>query len=619
MSEAATQELGGGFSDHGVATPISNHRGTVATADGDGRNVVLLWLFDHRGCYALLLIDAETGKSEEFPVPFDPGRDCPFASILSSRNRFYTHFNNHFVEFDPEKRAFTFCSETAPQMAMGMTEDDNGVIWSATYPNSGVVSYNPEPGDFRDYGHLYNQNWLQYQRSVAADDTGWIYFAVGNTSSQIIALEPDSGEATPLLSDEERVQGSAVVYRDMNGKVYGQAIGSGEADWYELYKGKSRNIGKHEEQNEKPIITSNQGLFHTKFPDGKMLKICDLVDRVISVEDPETGKVIKNQFDYTSDGAHLMGLAASPDDTICSGTAFPMRFFSYDPKEDEWTNRESYGQWNTVARQGDRFFIGGYMGGFLLEWDPSRPWVKTEKNNPESNPLYLTECEPDINRPHDLLAHPDGKTLVLAGTPGYGYTGGGLLFWDRETRTRTLLEHTEILTEHSTMSLVALPEGKMLGGSTTGPGTGGEQKAEQAELYIMDMATKHLDWHQAVLPGAQSYTDMCSGPNGLIFGIADNGIFFVFDPSERKLIHKEHQEDTHGLVNYQQGPRFLLTGPGGTIYVLFKKGIASIDPETFAITMLVESPVPIGPGGDIHDGRVYFSSGSHLYSYKLPE
>ncbi len=36
-----------------------------------------------------------------------------------------------------------------------------------------------------------------------------------------------------------------------------------------------------------------------------------------------------------------------------------MRFFSYHPKTDEWINRESYGQWNTVVRQGDRFFIGG--------------------------------------------------------------------------------------------------------------------------------------------------------------------------------------------------------------------------------------------------------------------
>ena len=80
---AATEDLGNGFLHHGVATPVSNHRGTVATVDGEGRNVVLVWLFDHRGGYALLMIDAETGDSEQIPMPFTTG-DCPFSSVLDS-------------------------------------------------------------------------------------------------------------------------------------------------------------------------------------------------------------------------------------------------------------------------------------------------------------------------------------------------------------------------------------------------------------------------------------------------------------------------------------------------------------------------------------------------------
>src|SRR5690606_39571984 len=76
-----SQDLGDGFVDHGVASPISNHRGTVATVDGDGRNVVLVWLFDHRGGYALLMIDAETGESEEVTMP----RSEEHTSDLQSR------------------------------------------------------------------------------------------------------------------------------------------------------------------------------------------------------------------------------------------------------------------------------------------------------------------------------------------------------------------------------------------------------------------------------------------------------------------------------------------------------------------------------------------------------
>jgi len=50
---------------------------------------------------------------------------------------------------------------------------------------------------------------------------------------------------------------------------------------------------------------------------------------------------------------------------------------------------------------------------------------------------------------------------------------------------------------------------------------------------------------------------------------------------------------------------------------LFNKGIGQIEPGTFNIKLLAESPVPVGPGGDYHKGRIYFASGSHLYSYKL--
>ena len=612
-AHAETEDLGNGFLHHGVATPVSNHRGTVATVDGNGRDVVLVWLFDHRGGYALLMIDAETGASEEFAMPFDPGGDCPYSSVLSSGNKFYTHFNSHFVEFDPVKRAFTFEHETAPQMTMGMTEDDDGVIWSVTYPNSGVVSFNPETREFKDYGHVYAQNWKQYQRYVAADDKGWIYFAIGSTASQIIAFNPETAVAIPIVPEEERIKGTAMVYRDMDGKVYGQ---NGD-QWYVLYEGQAEKIDAPASRNKKPIITDSQSLFYTQFPDGKVLKSCDLINRTMTVENPATGETKNLTFDYTSEGAHIMGVAAASDGTICGGTAFPMRFFSYNPETDEWVNRASYGQWNTVARQGDRFFVGGYGGGFLLEWDPAREWVATEKGNEASNPRFLTQCTPTIHRPHDLLAHPDGKTLVLAGTPGYGYTGGGLLFWDRETKSQALIEHTDILPDQSTLSLVALPEGKLLGGATTSAGTGGEQLVGEAELYIMDMETKEVLWHEAVFPGVQGYTDLCLASKGLVYGVADQKRFFIFDPEARLVVFDRDLEAEFGLTTSQQGPRVFVTDPDGVVYLLFKKGVARIDAETHAITMLAESPVEIGPGGDFHNGRIYFGSGSHLYSYQV--
>lgn len=638
VGDSSAGESGSRFIDHGVAVPMSFSRGTVATVDRDGRNIVLVWLADHRGCYALLKIDAATGESTQYAVPFPPGGDSPYASILSSRNRYYTHFNSYFVEFDVLKMAFTFYRQTTPQMAMSMTEDDQGVIWSATYPQSGVVSFDPATGEFKDFGQVYKQNWAQYPRFIAADDKGWLYFAIGNTASQIIAFDPMKSEIRPMLSEQERRTGMAYLYRDMDGRVYGKALQEAKTGWYEFYQGKGRKIGTHNVSVTKPFASGAQGFIHRPFPDGKKIVTCDLAERVLVIEDAPAissdeariqealqehirgskavpgGARKELHFTYTTQGSYIMSVAAAPDGTICGGTTFPMYFFSYNPKTDTWLNRPSYGQWNAIYRQDASIFVGGYTNGVLLEWEPSKEWVPTEKNGPGSNPRYLSEGYPAIDRPGKVIAYPDSETVVLAGTPAYGATGGGLLFWNRKTRTSQLVPHDDIIPDHSTKSLLALPLRNLLGGTTTAAGTGGAKKAIEAELYVMNLDTKKILWHRAVLPGIQEYSDLCAASSNLVYGIADRKVFFVFDTAARKVVHQSDLAK-YGTIPNQQGPRIFLTDSDQKIYILFTKGIARIEPETHAITWLADSPVSITSGGDSVSGRIYFGSGSHLYSF----
>lgn len=103
--------------------------------------------------------------------------------------------------------------------------------------------------------------------------------------------------------------------------------------------------------------------------------------------------------------------------------------------------------------------------------------------------------------------------------PDYGHTGGGLLFYDRETEAADLLTHEDLIPWHFTMSLVALPCGKLLGG--TGP---------------------------------------------------------------------------------PRGPRIFVQVPDGRILVLFRSGIAQLDPETYEVTMVAEAPHSLGNGGAYVDG-----------------
>ncbi len=179
----------------------------------------------------------------------------------------------------------------------------------------------------------------------------------------------------------------------------------------------------------------------------------------------------------------------------------------------------------------------------------------------------------------------------MGGTPAYGMTGGGLLFWDRSSGQRVLLTHEQVIPQQATMSLVALPGGKLLGGTTTSPGTGGERKAKQAELYVLDEATKRIEWHAPLLPGVQDYTDLCLGPDGLVWGFADRTIFFVFDPASRKVVHQQSIAGEFAATVSHQGPRVFVRGPKEEVYALFVRAIARIEPQGWRINLLAKSPV----------------------------
>jgi hypothetical protein len=206
----------------------------------------------------------------------------------------------------------------------------------------------------------------------------------------------------------------------------------------------------------------------------------------------------------------------------------------------------------------------------------------------------------------------------MGGTPQYGATGGGLLFYDNEAKTKVLLSDSAVVINQSSMSLVPLPDGKLLGGTTTSPGTGGEKKAKEALLYIMDMASKKVEWQFAAFPGAQDYSEMRLMPGGLVYGIADKKTFFVFDPKSKQITHTKDIAAEYGPTTAEQSPRIFVNGPAGELYILFGQGaIVQVIPNNYEMKLIATAPGPIKAGGDYADGRIFFVSGSHLMSYKL--
>ena len=613
------KDLGNGFYDYGPTSNIAYQRGIVATDDGSGNNIVLCWLFDHRGGYALLFVDAKTGESQQFPAPFPVDRDAPYASILSNNNKYYTLFNGYFTEFDPSKKQFTFVQKTNPRAAMAMLEDEAGNIWAATYPRCGLIRFNPQTSTLEDFGFLYQQNWAQYPKHIATDDKGWIYIAIGTTNSQIIAFDTSSKKAIPLFNEGERQKGSAYLFKGTDGQVYGKTLNQNQFPWFRFENGRKIPLPGAANVTEAYQITGNQNLFHKKFTNGDFLKRFELSERYLVVHNHKDKKDHRVDFNYTTVGSWSMGVMAGNDHKLYGGLAFPMMLFTYDRELNRSTTQFEHSQLNALEKMGDKLYFGGYPRGDLIEYDPRKPWNSRKNAGENSNPRYVFNCSPVINRPHRVLALKDGKTVIMSGTPEYGHTGGGLLFWDRISGQGKLLKDSAVVINHSTMSLLELPRGKLLGGTTIAAGTGGEVKAKQAALYIMDVGTRKIEWQEPLVTGAREYNDLCMDENGLVYGITNTSTFFVFDAKEKRLIKTIDLLKDFGRTVYEQSPRIFVKDDKGSIYILFRNKIGLVNQRNFTIETIADSPVPLTAGGTFLDGKIFFLSESRLCSYQLSE
>lgn len=606
----------GNFRDHGVAVPRSRARGVAATVDGAGKPILLIWLADHRGTRSLLLVDAVTGTSESFPVPNTKG-DSPYAFLLSSRNRLYAHFDNQFIEFDPAARAFTCIRPSQGYTAMWLTEDAQGRVWSATYPKCMLTCWDPATQTLTDRGELNRETWPQYPRSLAVDASGWVYVGSGNVTSLLVGFDPATGEIRKLGDPADRKPGAGIVFLGRDGVVYGAPHSSGP--WQAWREGKGTPIEGRPTVAQAPIGHGSQESVIAAFPDGRRVTHIDVPGKWAEIRTPETGEVKRVRFDYESEGAHLLGVVNGPDGRLYGSSGHPLYIYAFDPKTGAF---ESFpltgenGHLNAMVTARGKLYGALYGGGILWEYDPAQPWDYAPGR--AVNPRRLADGSSVIGRPHALIAHPDGRHLVMTGTPGYGLTGGGMMIYDFDTGEANLLGAADLIPEQSTLSVIALPDGNLLCGSSDRAGTGGAVTATEAALYILDWATRKVVWREVILPGCRALNDLILGPDGLVYGLGEGARFFVFDPTARRVVHQEKM-DAYGKDAGSQAPRVLALGPDRTIYALFSAAVVRIEPGTFRHSAIARPPKRISAGIAIHDGRLYFSDGgSHICSVALP-
>ncbi|MGI5818628.1 MAG: hypothetical protein ACOX9R_11090 [Armatimonadota bacterium] len=610
---AGAQELPEGVVDHGIAAPVGMPAwgGVVAYEEADGGNTVFIKLWAG-GNTTYLFVDAETGETEQIS-PGIGGIGAYLVHHSPEHNAIYDTMGTSFIEIDLATREIRRVGEIPRGMALSFTSDDDGVIYGGIFSSATIVAYDPTSGEFTNHGAVNEEGWNQYLRPIAVDSEGWIYGGIGQAEAQVAGLNLATGETRQYISQDQRQNGQGNVWRGTDGNVYATAPGW---SWHRLSGGEATAI--EEPTAERVSVDS------LLFPDGSRLVSnmrVDVPNRVLRIREAGADEPRELSFDYDSPGLGIYSMVAGPDGKVYGATGLPLRIWQFDPETGEMQDGglgSHGGHVNQWVRQGDLLYGAVYSSGSLIEYDPSQPYDDSQIEE-STNPRHLHgggEARDLYGRPAAMLAHPDGRHVIIGGNAARVYVGGGMVIYDTVGGEETVLGRDDLIADQGINSMAALPNGDLIVGTTISAPTAGETVATDAMIYRIDWETKTLTERWTIEPRTAAVRDLIVPEDGLVYGLTSDNRLFVFDPENGEFVHEETVGD-YGPVTGGQAPRTMAIGPDGGIYVLFRDAIARIEPGTFEHREVVRPGRAISAGVTIADGRLYFASGPRLLSYDL--
>lgn len=626
------------FRDLGVPADAAESRTAAVCTNGSGEARVVIAAHGF-----VLIVRPEDGSCLQLPFPH-PCEEYPYMTFAGKDGMFYTGAGTLFMVVDPFAGRYVFAEhvgEAGELVGFSFAEDEmNGTVYFTAYPHCRLFAYRPLapecerfaslPPNIVSYGKLDDEE--KYPSYLAVDRFGWVYAGIGTEKRDIVAMHLASGERRSLVPAAERSQGVAVVHQSEDGEVYGywrdlvsadappsvghaaeQQDAAERRDWVRLAQGAKCSVSWTEVS---PSRYSGIGFarVHRRLPGEQYVVKHDLAERELWIGDRRGGEPRVIRLDYTCKGAELSPLVTGPDGHVYGTSNHPLHFYRYDLSAQRIVNYggkaiEQGGGGNICAYAVSGGLLGGavYAGGHIHLFDTSRP---VQLEGMERNPRRVAQ-HAEIFRPRSALAHSDGTHLVFGGFGAYGTAGGGLCIYDRMTGNSEVLTHEQVVPFHSTLGLAEAASGDVYGATSVETPGGAEPKESRARIYRMRWSDRTVveSWSPlAVREIHWIYID----ERERIHGLTSTSHYFVFDPHEAKLLVEED------LSTWGEPVRTgFVEGPNGTLYGVLRHAIYRIDLRACRTERLAESPTPITAGLALAGGRLFFGSGSHLWSYRL--
>lgn len=240
----------------------------------------------------------------------------------------------------------------------------------------------------------------------------------------------------------------------------------------------------------------------------------------------------------------------------------------------------------------------------------ARKPLQTLEPRKELNPRQVGRWRDSVTRPRAILAHPDGKHIIMSGFANYGLNGGGFGIRNLETGENETIEHP--VPDQSCIALVALPNGDLFGGTSCNAPGGGVRRAAEGALFRFDWNVRKTV-RVLPLPGNAEVPALALWHGRIVAGLS-GGELIAVDPETMEIVAR------HDISAWGKIPRNALQqSADGRLFLLQGQGISELNAKTFEPEYLAMPPHSISAGGAIRGGWLYLGCWTQAFRFRLPD
>lgn len=526
---------------------------------------------------------------------------------------------------------------------------DDGILYGSTYPNAKVYSYDTTTGDIRDYGSVVDDGSSYAWGFDLVNDALWVGTGA---NPHLVEVDPDSGDMTELDLPTEVAENADFINRlekfdDVVVLSHSPEGSHGNTAVFDLTANEWL-----------PGLEGVAGQWTSDTHDGKLYYVSDDTMLAYDVRARESVSFgwedgpLADELDGTNDLALLeLGTEDFPGVTLVGARAdgkiwrynldtgtgdvvdigikgAPATVHSMGQGGDGDVYVGAYLSAGVMARanadgveqlsgpkQADSIIahrrhtvVGTYPGAeFYLARPGNREW--DWGTNPE-HLFGLGRGESGQDRP---LTMTSAGPFVAAGTiPNYGELGGALTLFHPLRGTYEV--HRNVVQDQSVTALT-YKDGFVYGGTSIHGGLSSTPTQTEAELFVWDIENDELVTSSVVVPGVEVIHALTVDSQGRLWGLAENGVIFEYDPDTHEVIRSVQTRAT--ASNMWGRLSELYPHPdNGYLYGNADGMLFRFDPDTMEFVTLMGS-------GARHsavaaDGAIYIGDETDLYRY-VPE